>query len=392
MYVSILPISLFFYGLWTPPQLDQTGLFIYLTFMTVGLRLTLTPFSVPFNAMVPDITSDYDERTHLLNYTVSGAWLFGGFMTMAMFWYWLADTPGTPSGSGLLNVQGYVDAGTVVAVIIFGFLTLAAVGTHGHIPYLNTAAHKPMNLKIVLGELKQTLNDRSLFAMLISGIFGAAAGGTGATLWIYIQSYFWEFTSQQNGILAASQTLSVMVALSLLGRLTQQKEKKRVLIQLTILSMLVTTGPIYLRLSGFFPGNHTDLLFYVMVAFGIAWVSLLIMIAVLTGSMITDLVESRELETGRREEGVLLAANSFVEKVSGGIGVWAGGIALAVISFPLNVDVSSVTPETIENLGWTYASILVVLYAISIGAVTFYTLDRSQHEENVRQLAIRQVE
>ena len=74
LFASIVPIALAYYLIWDPPALSQFGLFAYLLAVSVVLRLAITMHSVPFNALLPEITSDYDQRTTLMNYSYSAAW------------------------------------------------------------------------------------------------------------------------------------------------------------------------------------------------------------------------------------------------------------------------------------------------------------------------------
>ena len=85
LYVSIIPISLAYYFIWAPPDLGQTGLFFYLLGLAITLRFAVTLHVVPFNALLPELTKDYDERTQLMNFSYSGAWFFGTIMAVLMY-------------------------------------------------------------------------------------------------------------------------------------------------------------------------------------------------------------------------------------------------------------------------------------------------------------------
>ena len=106
---------------------------------TIGLRLSLTMHSVPFNALLPELAPDYDDRTRLSNYFGAAAWFFGTFISVAMYGWWLADSPEYPDGAGVLRRSGYEEAGLVAAVAVCVCLAAAAVATHGHIPKLAAA-------------------------------------------------------------------------------------------------------------------------------------------------------------------------------------------------------------------------------------------------------------
>ncbi len=142
LYFSIIPVTLLYFLIWTPPLelLSQWGLFTYLLFLNIALRLSLTLFIVPLNALVPELTSDYDERTALMNYRVSSQYFFGTLMSMAMYSIWLADSPEYPNG--ILRAGGYVEAGAVGGALALLGILMAAAGTHREIPRLRRAQAK----------------------------------------------------------------------------------------------------------------------------------------------------------------------------------------------------------------------------------------------------------
>ena len=76
LFASVLPIPILYFLLWDVPELDQTGLFFYMLIVTILLRLSITLHSIPFNSLLPELTSDYDERTKLTTTKIASAWFF----------------------------------------------------------------------------------------------------------------------------------------------------------------------------------------------------------------------------------------------------------------------------------------------------------------------------
>ncbi len=385
LFVSAVPVSLGYYFLWDVPELSQTGLFLYLLFLSVVLRLSQTLHVVPFNALLPEITSDYDERTSLMNYSYSASWFVGTIMAVAMYMFWLADTPEFPDGSGILRAEGYVEAGLIGGAFIFVCTAVAALGTYGK---ARSAGKMPVGGQTVsqmLKETRTTFTDVSFLSMLLTGLFGAASSGTSTALWAYMQPYFWGFDSDQISVILAAQLASAVIAFFVLPLVSYGRDKKHTLIGLSIVSVLVGSGPVLLRLMGWFPADET-ILFPLMVVVGVVQVSLIVMIGALTASMIADIVEARAVVTGRREEGLLYSVQSFVGKVASGVGVWAGGVLLAIIDFPLETATAQMDPAVGESLGWLYAPAVMGFSLISIYCLTFYRIDRQSHATNLSKL------
>ncbi|MCZ6655839.1 MAG: MFS transporter [Gammaproteobacteria bacterium] len=386
LFFAIVPAALAYYLLWDPPALSEAGLFWYLLGVAIALRLTLTTHAVPFNALLPELAGAYDDRTKLMNYSYSASWFFGTLMAVAMYAYWLADTPDYPDGAGILRADGYVQAGAVAAVGAFVCMLYAALATRRYIPDLAPPPPDSTSVRQMLREVGTTLNDRSFLAMLMAGTFSFAASGTSTALWAYMQTYFWGFDSEQISAMLAAQLLSAVLAFGLIPKLTRNREKRGVLIQMSIASMVVGTGPVFLSLLGLFPGTDHAALYPTMLVVGVVQVTLIVITSTLTASMIADIVEHRELVTGRREEGLLFSVQSFIGKVAGGVGVLTGGVMLGLIEFPTNTAAVDVAREIVERLGWLYGPTLAVFYSLSIVALGFYQIDRQAHERNLEAL------
>jgi Na+/melibiose symporter-like transporter len=388
LYASLLPIAGFYYALWVPPALDETGLFFYLLLNSIGLRLGLTAYGVPFAALVPELTRDYDQRTRLINYNISSSWLAGTLIAIAMYAYWLADTPEFPDGSGILRVDGYAEAGLATSVIVLFLLAFSVIGTHRHIPQLpRAAANQGGGLMAMLRQIRETFAEPSFRAIAMSGIFSAAGSGTATALWAYMQPYYWGFNSEQTSLLLSSQLFSALLAFGAIGWLSHGREKKQLLILLSWALIIVSSGPVALREAGMFPANGSDLLFTTMLVLGVIQVALIIAASIIGGSMLSDLVETREAISGAREEGTLLAIQSFISKVATGAGTFLGGAMLTLAGFPEQTQVADVSAATITKLGLLYGPALGILYVVAIYVLKNYSISRASHAEAVANLS-----
>ena len=103
--------------------------------------------------------------------------------------------------------------------------------------------------------------------------------------------------------------------------------------------------------------------------------------------MVADLVESNQLKTGRRNEGVYYASMTFTRKATQGFGALAGGLILSAIAFPQGAAPETVDPDTLWWLGALYAPSLLILWAAMLYCVSLYRIDKGEHEENLRKLA-----
>ena len=102
--------------------------------------------------------------------------------------------------------------------------------------------------------------------------------------------------------------------------------------------------------------------------------------------MLMDLVEDIQLQTGRREEGILFSARSFADKAVSGFGLTFAGVILTLISFPdpqTRKMLDNVIPnEILANLALWYIPICIIAFGSALALVSGYTLTRNEHEEN----------
>jgi Na+/melibiose symporter-like transporter len=85
MYFSALPVAMTYFFLWTPPDLGQTGTFVYFILLAVLVRTLITMYEIPSTSLVPEFTGDYDQRTSMLGYRFFFGW-WGG-LTIAVLAY-----------------------------------------------------------------------------------------------------------------------------------------------------------------------------------------------------------------------------------------------------------------------------------------------------------------
>src|SRR5262245_8210988 len=108
IYTAVVPLTVLYYFMWNPPAWALTGEvigFVYLTALLIVFRTLLACVDIPSNAMVPELTSDYDKRTSLMSARLSTVWVAGVAFTIAMYGYFLQPTPQYPDG--VLNPDGY---------------------------------------------------------------------------------------------------------------------------------------------------------------------------------------------------------------------------------------------------------------------------------------------
>ena len=383
MYLSAVPVSIGYYFLWSPPDLSQDALVVYLTVMAILIRTTVTLYDIPATALIAELTEDYDERTKFVSFRYFFAWWGGLIMAVLAYLVFLPEEKG-----GLLYVEGWSNYGLAASIIMFTSIMASSIGTHRHIPYLKQPppVEGSFDARRVARELGETLGNRSFLVLFVAALFTAVASGVSTTLSIYFTRHMWEFTTEQIGYLQFPYFFSAFFALMFAPFATRVLGKKVAAITITSVAVIMAPMPYLLRMFDLFPENGTELLFWTVLTFNGIEVMLMICSTILVAAMIADVVEDSEVSTGRRSEGTFFAANTFAQKAVNGLGVIVAGQILAIVDFPTQADLGEVPTETVYDLTRIYIPVEWVFYLFAIVVLCFYKISRAGHEANLEKL------
>lgn len=391
MIASLIPVGICYYLLWSPPaDWSKESLFWYLLVMAVLVRQFVTFFETPSSAMGAELTESYDERSHLLAYRFYFGWTGGALMNVAMFALIFPAfvTPTIPNGQ--FNPQSYQLYGAIAAGAMFLTALISVVGTASRIPYLKPPPPlRQMSIGARLGEVYETLSDRSFGALFVSGVFGSVAGGMASALTYYFATFFWGFSSLQTGILTLGVFISSAMGALLAGPVTRTIGKKRGAIIIGLIAFIGAPAPIVFKLLGFLDGVSPDAVFAFVFVTQAIDVALIITFQILAASMGADLVEQADVRTGRRSEGVLTGVSTFINKLVSALGVMGASLILTLAQFPAGAEPGQVPPDAVWRLAVLYVPVILTLWMSMVAAILWYKVDRAKHEDALRTLAQR---
>jgi Na+/melibiose symporter-like transporter len=216
------------------------------------------------------------------------------------------------------------------------------------------------------------------------------AGGAGATFMLYLGSYFFELSTAQISLLTLTIVVGLIPASIIAPMLSKRIDKMPSLVTCLLIATVFSFSPIILRLFSILPANGSDLLMPVLFATYVGGYSFFIAAGIIIGSMLADIADLHASNTGKRQEGLFFAANSFAQKATFGIGTLLAGIGLDVIAFPKQVDVSMVSDEAIFNLGVIAGPVPLIIYLIAAYMASKYDLNKSRHAEIIIKLQAQQ--
>ncbi len=389
MYAAPLPMALSFFLLFNPPDgLDSTQLFAWLTVFAIAVRVSMTLYSIPSGSMVPELTSNYDERTSLMSYRFVFGFVGGLSASLLGYLLYFAERPdGT---DGRLVPEAYEEFSLVCAVIMFVTILTCALGTHRLIPTLKPPPDSQLTLSGFFREVARVLRNRSYRNVVLGLLFASAAAGFNDVVGLYMNTFFWEFSTQEIAMFLLAIIAAVLVAALSARPLSERYDKKETAVWLTGFAILFGPLPVFLRLAGLMPENHDPLLFWLLFAHAGIIVSAVFIISIIIASMITDVVDENELETGKRQEGLIISAVTFTQKAASGIGGLVAGIALDVIAFPKGAGPGTVAADKVFALGLAVGPGLLGFYFLLLFFLTRYGITRAGHRETLARLAERQ--
>lgn len=335
--------------------------------------LTHSFYAVPYTALGYELTDDYDERTNIF------AWknyigMIGVFVGIWSYWFTLRPVFGN-------EMNGAQVLGAITGTIAIIGAVLVSRGTHEI-----GERHAIGEDKIpVLEALKTTLSNKSF--LLIQGALLVVALGIGidATIGMYIHVHYTcegskELASLIGGTGGTISTAAIFVALAF-GTWLSKRIGKRSVAMTGVGIMLMGACSIPWLLTPAFP--WLVVVVWVMHQFG-GQISNLIY-----GSMMADVCDEDQLNTGERREGSYAAAGSFLNKSVQVLVLALSGVLPRLAGY---VD-TSVAP-TLEQL----ERMKVLLYTTDIAGIGlalvllwFYPLTRERCAEIRRQLNNRAV-
>jgi glycoside/pentoside/hexuronide:cation symporter, GPH family len=387
LYAAALPVAISYIALWNPPSgLSHVQLTAYLVGLAMIVRTFVALYEVPSAALIPELTSDYNERTSVISYR----FFFGttGAMGISILALSVFMRPDAAHPVGQLNPAGYVSYSIAAAVLMFGAILLSAFGTQRHVQRFPVAAPvaQTFNLKRSLSEAKATFRNRGVLPIFGAGLFGGMAAGVGASLLAYVYTFFWQLSAQQISVVTSAGIASGILGVLLATRISTRFGKRNTAVGMHLIGLTLTPAPVILRLLGWFPENGSPLIVPILFSVSAIAAACAVVGAILWYSMTADVVEDAQLNTGRRSEGLLFAANAFVLKCVSGIGLGMGGFVLGLVAFPQHAVPGAVAQGTLNRLVLTQIGLVAVFYLLAIACLAVFPISRATHQANLRRL------
>lgn len=385
LYIAPLPLALAWYLMWSA----AVPSFWALVFTAMAVRTLVSCCEVPSVALVPELTRDYDERSRLMRFRYLFGWT-GGLLIMTLaYTVFLAD--------GLLQRDGYLQYGLSGALLMAGAVLISALGQHraaAHRPAQRPASQSP---GAALREIASCLSHPAFLVLLAAGALAYTSQGITFSISNYLYLFIWkmQLTTFDLGAFGSYNALklypfflflSVIVTFFSVGAMHRRWGKRDTAMVTAVLGMVFWVVPFGLRHFGLWWNEGT--LPSTAVLFGFIFASNVFSVAAMisAASMVADVVEASEEQTGKRSEGTFFAGNFFMQKCATGLGILSTGLLVDWAGIPEKAVPGEVAEVVINRLALGY-SVIVAVFAIGIALVLRrFPITRADHEARVAAL------
>jgi glycoside/pentoside/hexuronide:cation symporter, GPH family len=386
LYGAAVPLALAFALLWRPPAgWSQAALLTWLAVFAVVTRLLVSLHELPSAALLPELARGYDERTALVGLRYIFGNVGAGISFVLAFGVFLRSTPEHPFGQ--LNQAGYAPFGATIAGVMLVTILLSALGTHHVIPRLYVPRQQIAGIVPRLRAMAQTLRSRNFAAIAAAGVLHGINLGVHGGLAIYFTTYYWRLPAQKVlwlGLLSGPAHPLAAVVAPVLARRWGKRDAGVVLF---LAAIALANLPLVAGLLGLMPAAGSRAQFAILLADLSVVTFIGTSASIIVTSMVADIVEETQLRTGRRSEGLLLAADTFLRKLSAGMAIVVPGLLLALVAFPPHANPATLNPQVMRRLAFFSLPLWVALGLAATGALLFYRIDRRAHEANLVKLA-----
>jgi GPH family glycoside/pentoside/hexuronide:cation symporter len=370
MLAGAVTMGASFWLLLRPPQgLGTLGLFAWLVATTLAFRSSSALFRIPYLSLGAEMSADYDERTAIVAarsvFGLLGTLAAGG-LSFALFF------PGTGAGGAPTTAYAaYPAMGLGYGLLMTACAIAATLGTWRH---RRDEADRPGASRVFLRDARLALRNRSFRAVWTTVTLFFLAAVVNAA--VAIQYFTWYARLGEPGVIGRMQAafyLGAVAGVPLWTRASRRVEKRSLTLGalvataalLAMATWLVGEGAaLGVGRSGPLAAGH----FLAGLCAGALWV--------LPGSMLADVADQDEWETGARREGLFFGMLNFGEKVGAGVALLVTGLVLDhVVGLTPG---GAPTAPAIARLGWVYGALPAGVLVVAAWQLRGYVLSRPE--------------
>lgn len=362
-----VPLGLSFIFMWLVPGLSQIGLAFYYAIVFILFDTAFTVVHVGYNALTPEMTSDYDERSSLngfrMAFSITGT--LGAIILATVLGWYIEDqrTLFTILGVGLGLIS-------IIPPLIVFRITAEKPGEELPDPLpLGTA-------------LRQTLSNKPFRMVMGLYLLSWTTASILAAVLVYYANYYLLVPEQANYFVLVAEGAAIAF-IPFWVWVSRVLDKRRAFMLGSVSWIVVLLG------------------IYALPADQLIWAYLLAALSgsgiatayVLPWAMVPDVVEYDQVQSGQRREGSYYAFASFFQKLATGAALWGMGMALSLTGYitpdtsgPLPVQ----PPDAVDAIRFFVGPVPAILLILAVLFARRYPITREGHQKTLQTLAERE--
>jgi len=383
LFYGAIPFGIFFFLQWIVPQFssDRTtqvwSLFWYYVVIGIVSQVFYTVVNLPYTAMTPELTQDYDERTSLNSFRF-GFSIGGSVLSLVLAQVIFANISD--------RALQYVVLAGVCGVISTVALYWCVFGTRDRVLAFEAKraeTQEPPAIPIK-EQLKIVFSNRPFLFVIGIYLCSWLAVQLTASIIPYFAVNYMGLKDADVPIVLIGVQGTALLMLFVWGALSKRWGKKVVYFMGMGLWIIAQIGLFFIR------PDQISLLYVLAILAGVG-VSTAYLIP---WSMIPDVIELDELRTGQRREGIFYAFMVFLQKLGLALGLFLVSTALQISGFKEAVPGQSTLPvqpdAAIQAIRFAVGPLPMVFLVGGLVLAYFYPLTREVHAEIMLKLKERQ--
>jgi glycoside/pentoside/hexuronide:cation symporter, GPH family len=353
---GMIPFALVYMLMWWKPPFDsQIALAVYYAVAFVLYDTAATFLYMPYFAMTPELTSDYDERTRLTTYRMVFSIL--GAMIAYVVPLAIIGTMGPQSAAKVMSV------GAGVAFVSILPMVLVFFGTRERQEF------QKQEQSTIKESLKAAIKNRPFLYAIGIFLLTWTAFDVLQTVLLYYLKYRMNLAGSGD-LIFGLLFVGALVSLPFWSWASSHWDKRKAYSGAMAYLAVVMVGLGFMAPAWGLPAMAV---LSVMAGFGVGAIQLL------TWAMIPDAVEWDELQTGQRHEGMFYSLVTTFRKVAVSISI---PLALLMLEWTGYVANAPTQPHSaILGLQLLIGPIPAVCLVAGIVLASFYPLNRARHAE-----------
>lgn len=385
--IGAIGISILNLLLWNiPNSYSEIAKFYIILIFIIGIKTFMTIFITPYTALGAELSNNYNERTSIQG--IKTIFFLLGLFFVSAFLLSIFFKPSAEFPVGQLNPKAYSYMSIWSSIIIFLFSMLCFFFTKKYIPILRLAenhTNEKLGLSNLFVSFKNIIANVLFRSVALTYMFSNIASAIFSNIGLHVFTYTFILNNQQIALI-----FGIQFVVSILSQPTWIFISKRVDKKPSVklgLGLCIIASAYFLILVLFRTytcGNAIYFLpFAAMAGFGTG------ALFTLPLSMIADIIDLEELNTGKRSEGTHYGCLTLFYKFSQSITLLLMGFILDIIKFNSSLPIQS--EGTITALGFILGAASTICFLAALLSLNNYSFDKLTIEKIQKQIIKRNI-